>query len=134
MHHAVVNIYGVFSICPTNNEISFFFCLFVFIYFSLLLCWVRVHCGIYTGSYNVYLNLPPLPFSFIPPFPDSGVVQQVSFLHLHTYICTHFVHHIHTFTPFPNTSSFLLVLALPTGQDLFNPPVLQFCRRKKEKR
>jgi hypothetical protein len=55
------------SICKT----LFLFCFYIF--FPILLCWVRVHCGIliYKGSYNVsnksYLNLslPPL-FHFFP--------------------------------------------------------------------
>jgi hypothetical protein len=45
----------------------------LFIY--LLLCWVGIHCSIYSGSYNVsnisYLNSPPQLFSFIPPVPCS---------------------------------------------------------------
>jgi hypothetical protein len=38
--------------------LNFIYTLFIF---PLLLCWVGVHCGIYTGSYNVsnisYLNI-----------------------------------------------------------------------------
>jgi hypothetical protein len=44
-------------------------------FFLLLLYWVEVRCGIYTGSYNVsnvsYMNSPPPPFTFIPPSPNS---------------------------------------------------------------
>jgi hypothetical protein len=59
------------------------------IFFPLFLCWVGVHCGIYTGSYNVpnILNSPPLLFSFIPTPLFLELFPQVSFLHLHT--CVH---------------------------------------------
>jgi hypothetical protein len=43
------------------------------IIFLLFSCWVRVNSDIYKGYYNVsdisYLNSPPPPLSFIPPFP-----------------------------------------------------------------
>jgi hypothetical protein len=45
---------------------------FSLIFFIVVL---GVHCGIYKSSYNVstisYLNSPPLPVSFILPFPHS---------------------------------------------------------------
>jgi hypothetical protein len=45
-----------------------------FLYFAsfLFLCWVRVHCSIYKGSYNesnvAYLNSPPALHSLITPY------------------------------------------------------------------
>jgi hypothetical protein len=74
------------------------------------LCWVGVHCGIYTGCYNVlnilHMNSPPPPFSFIPT-----PIQQVSFLHLHT--CVHIFYTVFTLLyPSPITSPLPLVPAL----------------------
>jgi hypothetical protein len=51
-----------------------------------------------------------------------------------TYMCTQHLYHIHPPTPFP----YLLPLPTVTNpcprQDLFYPPVLWFCKRKKKKR
>jgi hypothetical protein len=80
------------------------------------------------------MNSPLLLFSFILlPTPIPGVVST-GIIFAFNYMCTHFLHHIHLPTPFPNTSPLPLVPDLPPGQDLFCSPVLQFCRRKKEKR
>jgi hypothetical protein len=105
------------------------------LYFPLLLWWVGVHCGIYTGSYNVsnisYMNSPPQPFFFIPLSPDSwNSFSRYHFLHLLT--CVHILlYHIHPPSPFPHTSLLLLVPDLQPWWYLFYPSILWFCRRKK---
>jgi hypothetical protein len=87
--------------------------------------------------YQIYLDSPPPWLSFIPP-PDSwncfNRYHFCVYIHLHTL----FLHHVHPPIPFPTTSPLSLVptpiscTPLPQ-QDLFFPPVLQFCRRKKTK-
>jgi hypothetical protein len=51
----------------------------IFPFFSLLLCWLGVHCGIYKGSYNVstvsYLNSPPPPLPFRKIHPSVPYFQ-----------------------------------------------------------
>jgi hypothetical protein len=83
------------------------------------------NCGIYKGPYNVsdisYLNSPPPPLSFIPLPPFMEQFQQVSFLHLHNEY-TLFVPYS-SFYPFPTPLT-------PSGQNLFHPLVIQFCKRK----
>jgi hypothetical protein len=103
--------------------------LFSFIF--LLLCWVEVHCGIYKSSYNIsnisYFNHPLHYFPLLPPPPIPGTVST-GLIFLFTYMYTQYLHRINPPAPFPH---FLLP---PTGtnlprQDLFCPPVLQFCKR-----
>jgi hypothetical protein len=77
---------------------------FVLIFFSLL-CWVRVHCGIYKSSYTIsntsYLNsLPPL-FSFITSYPHSCIVLE-DIIFPFTYMYIQYLHHIHSPMPFPH--------------------------------
>jgi hypothetical protein len=89
-----------------------------------------VHCGIYTGSYKyiIYMNLPPLLYSFIPPSLPPGIVSTgiiFAFIYRCTFYRTIFTAYLPSLIP--------LVPALPPGQDLFYPPVLQFCGRKKRK-
>jgi hypothetical protein len=60
--------------------------------FVLLLCCVRVHCGIYKILNNIsnisYLNSPPPPFSFIlPHLPIPGIVST-DVIFPFTYMCT----------------------------------------------
>jgi hypothetical protein len=50
-----------------------------------------------------------------------------------TYMCTYYLYHIHLPTPFPATAPPTSAKHLPP-QNLFHPPVLQFCRRKIHKR
>jgi hypothetical protein len=84
---------------------------------------------------HIILEFTPLPTallyppSFIPGIVSTGIIFEL------TYICAHFLHHIHPPTPFPPTSS-LLPLAPNTllpGNTCSTPPVLWFCRRKKRK-
>jgi hypothetical protein len=63
------------------------------------------------------------------PSPRPGIVPTGIIFPL-TYMCTQYMHHIHLLAPFP------CLLTPPTGtnlprQDLFCPPVLWFCKRKK---
>jgi hypothetical protein len=55
------------------------------------------------------LNSPPPPFSFVS-LPIPGTVST-GIIFAFTYMCTHYLHHIHPPTPFSNTSP----LPLPTG-------------------
>jgi hypothetical protein len=54
-------------------------------FFPLLLWWVELHCGIYTGSYvsnTSHMNSPPQPFSFNSP---PRLSSCLSFLSLSSY-------------------------------------------------
>jgi hypothetical protein len=84
----------------------------------------------------IILEFTPSTALLYPHSPNSWKFQQVSFLHLHTYVYI-FLCSIHPPIPFPYH------LHPPTGanhpsspppQDLFHLPVLWFCRRKKIKR
>jgi hypothetical protein len=67
-----------------------------FLFFALLLWWVGVHCGIYTGSYNVpnvsYMNSPTQQFFISYSLRFLEWFQQALFLHLpvYTFYCTRF--------------------------------------------
>jgi hypothetical protein len=65
------------------------------------------------------------------PLPDSwSIFSRYHFciyIHVHTFFCTIFTLLPHS----PTTSSLTLVPALPTGQDLVHPLILQFCRKKR---
>jgi hypothetical protein len=68
-----------------------------------------------------------LPFSFIPPPLIPGVVSTgiiFAFTYMHRHFCTIFT----LLNPFPNTSPLPQVPVFLPEQDLFCPPVLQFCR------
>jgi hypothetical protein len=86
---------------------------FYLIIFLIVVPWV--HCGIYKSSYSTsdisYLNLPPPPFSFIPPPSFLDQFQQVSIFHLYT--CVHSICTIFTL-PHPfSTSSTLPLVSIP---------------------
>jgi hypothetical protein len=93
---------------------------------------VGVHCGIYKSSSNVsnisYLNSPPPPLSFIPHSHSWNSFNRYHFsIYIHVY--TVFVPYSpsHTLSPPPPHSHWYQ----HHRQDLFCPPVLQFCKRKK---
>jgi hypothetical protein len=78
-----------------------------------------------------YLNLPPLPFSFIS-LPISW--NSFNMYHFYIYTCANIFDTVFTLlTSLCPTFSFPLVSTFPPGQDLFSPPVLQIYRRKKRK-
>jgi hypothetical protein len=88
----LIHVFGGFAI--EVGEVLFFYD-----YFGLffLYCYdeLGVHCGVYTGYYNVsnisYMNSSPQPFSFIPPTSDScSHFKRNHFLHL-LYMCTYFI-------------------------------------------
>jgi hypothetical protein len=107
-----------------------------FNFFPLLLWWVGVHCGIYTCSYVLssisYMNPPPLPFSFIPLYPNSwSSFNSYHFcIYLHVYS---FLHCIHPPTPFPHHLPNTQRPTFSHWAGLLHPPVLWFCRIKKRK-
>jgi hypothetical protein len=83
-------------------------------------------------QYIKYITLEFTPYSTLfyplPLSPFLEYFQQVSFLHLHTRV--HIFYTVFTFLyPFPTTSSSHWCNP-PSGQDLFHPSVLRFCRRK----
>jgi hypothetical protein len=45
------------------------------------------------------------------------------------YMCTQYLHYIHPFTPFPHLFPPPTDTSFPK-QDMFCPPILQFCIRK----
>jgi hypothetical protein len=101
------------------------------LFFSLLLCWMGIHCG----SYNVS-NVSHLKSSLPPPLylsPDSWK----SFKRYHFCI---YIHVYQIFAPYSHSYPLslppppLLVPTLPPGQDLLHPLILQFCRRKDQKK
>jgi hypothetical protein len=74
---------------------------------------VRVHCGIYKGSYNVsnisYLNPSPLLLSFITPIPGTF---STGIIFAFTYVC------YILFPPYSSSYSFPCHLPPPTSARL----------------
>jgi hypothetical protein len=68
---------------------------------------------------------PSIILLYAPPFKEE--FQWVSF----TYMCAQYLHHIHPPTPFSHLLPLPLIPPPHTRQDLFCPPVLWFCKRKK---
>jgi hypothetical protein len=83
--------------------------------------------------YHAWIHLlnhsPSSPPPLIPGVVSTGIIFCI-YLHVYTFHCTIFIF----LPPFPNTSPLPLVPALPPVLDLFCPPVLWFCRRKKKTR
>jgi hypothetical protein len=93
---------------------------------------------LYKGSYNVstisYLNSPLPLLLFIPQLTIHGTFST-GIIFAKTCMRTHFFCIIVTLlSPFLTTSPLPLVPTLSPEQDLFCPPVLRFCRRRKIKR
>jgi hypothetical protein len=89
------------------------------------------------SMYQVYHTwIHPLHHCLLSlPTHIPGMVS-IGIMFAFTYMCTQYLHHIHPPIPLFTSSSISLVpnLPLPTPrQDLFYPPVLLFCRRKKRK-
>jgi hypothetical protein len=82
-------------------------------------------------QYIKYVILKFIPSSLLPYHPHPLFLEQlqgVSFLHLHT--CVLSIHTIFTLPlHFPTSSPSHWYQ--PPRQDVFCPPVLQFCKRKK---
>jgi hypothetical protein len=104
----------------------------IILWFFLLLCWVGIHCGIYKSSYNIsnlsYLNSPCPPFSFISLSPHSWKSFNRSYfsIYIHVYtVCALYSFFYILSPPFPHSHWYQC-----PRQDLFCPPVLQFCKRK----
>jgi hypothetical protein len=61
---------------------------FIFLFFFLLLCWLRVHCGIHKCSYNMsnisYLN-SPFHHSVLLPLSPSTSWNSFNRTHFHIY-------------------------------------------------
>jgi hypothetical protein len=58
---------------------------FKLIYF-LLLCWVKIYCGIYRCSYSIsYLNSPSSPFFFIHPHSWNSFNRYHFSFYIHVY-------------------------------------------------
>jgi hypothetical protein len=125
------------AVCCEKSNLSNLF----FKKISLLLCWVGVHCYIYTSSHNVsnisYMNSFSLLLSFILPSLNSWSSYNRNFctyiIFLHLYSCVHTFCTISTLLP-----SFLAISPLslvPTllRWDFFHPLVLWFYRRKQKK-
>jgi hypothetical protein len=94
----------------------------------------RAHCGIYKSSYNIsnisYLNsLSPL-FFFAPLSPIPGVVSTGLYFSIYIYVYTVFALYSpsYTLSPPPPSSHWY---QLPSREDLFYPPILWFCKWKK---
>jgi hypothetical protein len=80
------------------------------------------HTWIHPLHHSLYPYSPPIP----------GIVSTVIIFTL-TYICIQYLNHIHPPTPFPPNTPLWLVPPPPPLQDIFHPPVLGFCRRKKKR-
>jgi hypothetical protein len=91
-----------------------------------------VHCDIYKSSYNIlkYIILEFTPYIVLPS-PILEQFQQVSFFHLYT--CVHSICTVFT-PPWPFPTSFPVHShqQLSPRRDLFYPPVVWFCKRRKK--
>jgi hypothetical protein len=106
---------------PIDCELS---CPFVF--FSDLFCFL--HCSIYKGSYQSYLNYPPQTLLYPSPPPLIPETVSTGIIFAFTYMCIHCLHHIHLLPLSPSPSPSHWCQPLPPPQNLFHPPVLRFCR------
>jgi hypothetical protein len=111
---------------------------FPFPLFFLYCCWwIGVHCSIYIGSYSVskisHINSPLWPFSFIPSSPDSCSSFNRYYFCIYSHVYTFFALYSHSYLLFPNTSTPSTGVSPPPLADLFHPPVLWFCWRKRKK-
>jgi hypothetical protein len=77
--------------------------------------------------YQKYTSIHPLHCSFIP-YPLFAGPVSTGIIFAFTYMCIHYLHHIHPPTLFPTTSPLPPVPTTP-GKNLFQRLVLQFCRR-----
>jgi hypothetical protein len=106
----------------------------IFLKCIVVLLIVGVQCGIYKSSYNIsnisYLHSLPPPFFFIfPPLLHGIVSAGLTFPFTHK--CIQCFHHIHFPMPIPHHLLPPTGPTLPSRQDLFLSPELQFCKRKK---
>jgi hypothetical protein len=132
--HTISPLEGCFEQCVTVCLPEKLTILFTVFNKFLLLCCVWVYCGICKSSYlqcikYIILEFTPSTALLYSPLPHSWIVST-GIIFAFAYICTLYLHHIHPPTivhchfPPPTGTNTLL----PTG------PVLQFCRRKKEKK
>jgi hypothetical protein len=96
--------------------------------FSLYCCagWGYIVAFTQVQIYHTWIHLlypSPLSVSYIPGVVSIGIIF---FIYIHVYT---FLHYIQPLTPFPQHAPNIA----PPSQDLFSPPVLWFCRRKKIK-
>jgi hypothetical protein len=92
--HPYIHIYirelEPFSLSFRNKCFFGFYFSLVSVFFKLL-CWIGVHCGIYTDFYNIpnisYLNSLPPTFSFIPtPHWKNTLNRHIFSIYIHVYI------------------------------------------------
>jgi hypothetical protein len=81
----------------------------------------------------IILEFTPSTAPFYPSPPIHGTVST-GIIFTFTCMCTKFLHHIHSPTPFLSHLPLPLVTTLLLGQDLFCSPVLWFCRGDKLER
>jgi hypothetical protein len=86
------------------------------------------------------LSLPPSPLSFIPfSFHSWNSFNRHHFcicIHVYTFFALYsppIFYTVFSLSPPPSPFSLVPPLSTPPPQDLFCPPVLRFCRRKKIK-
>jgi hypothetical protein len=80
--------------------------------------------------YQIYHTwIHPLHRSPLLPSPPIPGTVSTGIIFAFTDMCTCFLHHSHP--PFPTTSPLPLMSTSPK-QDMFHPPILLFCRRKKK--
>jgi hypothetical protein len=128
MHHKCVQFYYVSFLIINNKRLAnpshcrnkltdwsslYMFFFFLLVFFSLLLCWMGVHCVIYKGSYSVstisHLKSPPPP---VPGIVTTGII----FAFTHVYPC------------FALYSSSLLLLSLPPPRPTSANPLSCVCK------
>jgi hypothetical protein len=66
---------------------------------------------------------PSIILLYFPGIVSTGIIFPF------THMCTQYLHHIHLLCPFPHPPHSHWYQS--PGQDLFCPPVLRFCERKK---
>jgi hypothetical protein len=97
-----------------------------FFRFFLLLCWgyIMVFAKVLT-IYQMYRTwIHSSIILFYTSFPHFSQYYFSTYLHVCTIFVSYYPPH-----PFP-IFSLLPLVPTPTGQDLFCPPVLRFCKRK----
>jgi hypothetical protein len=81
---------------------------------------------------HIILQCTLFTILFYPPFPPTATIVSTGLIFPITYMCTQYLHYIHSPTPLPHLLP-APTISNPLRQDLFCPLVIRFYKRKKKK-